>query len=340
MIERISYTADGFIDMRALLKRERSPFIFITGARGAGKTWGAIDWAVRCEKQPFILMRRTQVQADFAGAIETSPLAANLKEDEYLEQVKTGVKNIYRIDVKKMTDGDPETVQTCYIVALSTVSSMRGIKLDQCRLLVFDEFIKEPHERPIREEFGAFKNAYETINRNRELTGEPPLRVLALSNALDLANPYYRGFGIVNEIYKLSGEVWRDPVQGVAIYRPESRSFTDKKLKTALYQIRGAAETLGNAWAEMDTSAVRSMSLKGAVPICAIDHVGFYKLHGSLYASMTVNASVPSYTMMDKIDVNAIHDKHQGLINKLFLRDVTFESVDVMLRCKELVERL
>ena len=339
----IRYTSSGYIDMRALIDHERSPFIFITGARGAGKTWGALDYMIRCQHDPFILMRRTQVQADFAGAIESTPLAANLRDGEYLEQVQTKIKNLARIDIKRaaQVEGEePETVAVCYVLALSTIASMRGISLRECRYIVFDEFIKEPHERPLKEEYEAFKHAYETLNRNREMDGEPPMKVIALSNALDLANPYYRGLGIVNEIYKIRGEVWRDPEQGVAVYRPTSERFLEKKRQTVLYRLRGSEDTLGNRWKEMDLSQVRSMSMAAAIPLCGIEKVGFYKIHDKLYASATLPKARPCYTLDNPVDRYLAHERAQGVINALFDKRVIFESVDVMLRCSEMVKDL
>lgn len=340
MKKTIEYTREGYINMAALLDQERLPFVFITGVRGGGKTWGALNYAIRFQQHPFILMRRTQVQADFAGSIETSPLMSCLLPDEYLKEERTGVKNLSRIDVWRIQESDPIRIATCYILALSTVASMRGIDLSGCNYLIFDEFIKEPHERPIKEEFSAFLNAYETLNRNRELQGRKPMRVIALSNALDLANPYYRGFGLVNEVYQMPGEVWRDRDQGVAIYRPRSTRFMEQKAKTAAYQNAQAAKTMGNAWADMDLSKVKSQSLKTATPICSIDGVGFYKLNGEAYASATVPSGVPAYKLDDKIDQAILHRKHQGIVNAIFDRRVTFESVDTMLRCGEIAARL
>lgn len=339
-MKKIKYTRRGYIDMAALLDEERCPFVFITGARGAGKTYGAIDYAIRHQDKPFILMRRTQVQADFAGSVSTTPLAANLRQGEYLQQVKTGVKNMYQIDVMQKSEQDDILIRSCIIIALSTVSSMRGIDLSRCGMLIFDEFIKEPHEKPIRSEYLAFINAIETINRNREKNGEPPLRVVALSNALDLANPYYRGFDVVNEVYRMTGEIWRDPQQGLAIYRPESREFLDEKRTSALYQLKGADAALGNEWSAIDLSRVRSLSLKRAAPLCSINGVGLYKINHVLFASMTQPGDKPAYNLEDRVDRAAVHRKYQGVINLIFARKIVFESVDVMLRVAEFITDL
>ena len=46
-------------------------------------------------------------------------------------------------------------------MALSTVSNLRGFDMSDCTLLIYDEFIPEPHERPLKNEAAALFNAYE-----------------------------------------------------------------------------------------------------------------------------------------------------------------------------------
>lgn len=340
-MERIKYEPEGWIDMRALIDNERLPFIFISSMRGPGKTYGAIDYALRCQNKPFILMRRTQVQADFAASPVTTPLVPNLEPDEYIEPVPTGVKNLACLRIMRRTEQDPEMVGECYVVGMSTVASMRGIDMTRCEILIYDEFQKEDHQTWLKGEYKAFRNAYETLNRNRELQGRPPLKCIALSNCLDIANPYYRGYGLVNSIYDMKGEVLRDYRQKVAIYRPFCEEFEKKKKQTALYQSDGSAETMGGEWARINREHVKSLSLRGAVPICSINGVGFYKIQpGRAYASSTAPAAVPAYNLEDKIDLAAVHKRNQGIITALFNRKVTFESVDILLRCQELVNKL
>ena len=90
-----------------------------------------------------------------------------------------------------------------YTAALSTISNMRGFDASDVEMLIYDEFIPEKHERTLKHEATAFLNAYETINRNREMQGKKPLQVLALANAMDLANPIFLELGIVNNIERM-----------------------------------------------------------------------------------------------------------------------------------------
>lgn len=332
----ITYTREGYINMGALLKRESLPFIWITGARGAGKTYGAIETYLHRDKKPFILMRRTKVQAAFAGSIEATPIKKNLRAGQELRESQTKVKDLYRLDLM-----EGETLKNwVYCLALSGVASMRGIDLSECDTIVFDEFIKEPHERPITREFDAFLNAIETIGRNREVEGLPPLKVVALSNALDLDNPYYRGLGIVDKVYKMDCDNWRDPSRGIAVYRPKSLRFISAKKKTSLYQFGDANRTLGNAWTKIDEKDIRSRSLKGATPICSIDGIGFYRISGGLYASPTLPSGVPSYDLNLTVDRAEVHRRYQGMIDAIFYRKITFESIAMMYRVREMIESL
>lgn len=321
--------------MEALLNKERFSYIFITGARGCGKTYGAIDWLLHVKREPFLLMKRTQVQADFAGTPLTTPISVNLREGQEIVERNTKVKNLSLLEI--LQDGEP--YGKVYVTALSSVASMRGINLSEVSTVLFDEFIKEPHERPIRHEFEAFQNAMETIGRNRELYGKPPLKVIALSNAIDLANPYYRGYGCVNQVYAMKGDRWEDPGQGIAIYRPRSEAFIKRKQKTALYQSGNKTRVLGNSWENVDQSDIRSLNLKYCTPICAIDDVGFYKVQGEIYASSSKNPAVPSFDLSQSVDRALAHRKFQSVFDALFLKKLTFESVDIKLRCMEIAER-
>ena len=67
-------------------------------------------------------------------------------------------------------------------MALSTFGNLRGVDFSDVDMIFFDEFVPQKNARPIKAEAEAFFNLYETVNRNRELDGRPPVRVLMLSN--------------------------------------------------------------------------------------------------------------------------------------------------------------
>ena len=66
------YEENGFLNFAEIVKI-KTPFIFIVGARGIGKTYGGIKYAVTNDIK-FMLSRRTQKQADIISQPELSPL--------------------------------------------------------------------------------------------------------------------------------------------------------------------------------------------------------------------------------------------------------------------------
>ena len=160
---------------------------FITigiGARGIGKTYGCLK-SLYERGEKFLYVRRTQTQLDETCIQSLNPynrIAADCGYTiccERLGKHSVGFYNAERGDGDILKAiGEPFAVG----VALSTFATIRGMSLDVTTLL-FDEVIPERHERPIKEEELAFANALESLNRNRELLGRPPLKVILLSNS-------------------------------------------------------------------------------------------------------------------------------------------------------------
>ena len=165
------YLDNGYLDIEKILNY-KVPFNFIVGGRGTGKTYGALKTAYLNEIR-FILMRRTQAQCDLINKPEFNPyktICADLSLD-------ISVKPISKYNAKIYENIGEDAEKTLgYTCALSTISSLRGFDASDCILLVYDEFIPEKHERALKHEGAAFLNAYETINRNRELQGRDPCR--------------------------------------------------------------------------------------------------------------------------------------------------------------------
>lgn len=171
------YQDNGYLDFTAIRKLGL-PFNFITGGRATGKTYNGLDDLTReCSQQPdsrFLLMRRTQTQLDLISKPEYSPfkiLNRNNGTDYRIDGITKYNGGIYFGEEKNLVG---------YTAALSTIANVRGFDGSDIDYLLYDEFIPEPHARPIKDEAGAFLNAYETINRNRELEGRKPLQVFAL----------------------------------------------------------------------------------------------------------------------------------------------------------------
>lgn len=283
------YTESGYLDIDKLLQKDDSTFIFIVGARGIGKTFGILKYMLDNHIK-FIYMRRTQTQIEMVRSDELNPFKALQTElgDDYCFAVKSVNKNIsgvYRTEADET--GIRHAVGDClgYMLALSTVSNIRGFDASDCDFLVYDEFIPEKHEKTIQSEGTAFLNAYETCNRNRELKGHKAMRVICMSNSTNLANPIFTELRIITTAEKMlqKGQDFRKlPERSLSIYMPKDSPISKKKAETSLYRLTGedsdfAQMSLMNEFNKEYFGQVKSRSLKEYRPLVEVGEICIYK---------------------------------------------------------------
>lgn len=241
------YLPSGYIDMEKILDLPYT-FIFIVHGRGTGKTFGACKYALDYNEatgNKFIYLRRIQVEADLVGNTAFSPFApvtAYYGLDPLVSGPIPNVKNVKGIWKTEKNDKGELVAAGApigYTMALATVSSIRGFSGRDVKLCIYDEFIPEKTARPIRAEGEAILQFYETINRNRELEGEKPLKMVFLSNANRLASPIFEAFGITNYIDKMvrtqQEECYLND-RGIAILKLNDSPISKLKTRTALYK--------------------------------------------------------------------------------------------------------
>lgn len=268
------YENSGYLNIRNILNCGVN-FIFIVGGRATGKTYGSLKTVLE-DNITFMLMRRTQSQADLINKPEFSPfkpVCADLG-------IEIETKTISKYNACYIKD-DNIIGYTC---ALSTISNMRGFDASDVKLLIYDEFIPERHERPLKNEGGAFLNAYETMNRNREFDGEKPLQVLCLANAFDIANPIFLELGLVGIAQKMKErgqEIYIDRSRSVALIMPTSEQIRNKKSRTALYNLTKGSTfnrmALKNDFIYNPTDNIKPMSLKEFNPVATVGEITIYK---------------------------------------------------------------
>lgn len=291
------YLKTGYVDINKILSY-KMPFNFVVGGRGTGKTYGALQH-VYDHKIRFMLMRRTQAQCDLINKPEFNPFKA-LCEDRDLN---IAVKSISKYN-SMMVEEDEESFSILgYTCALSTISNMRGFDASDVKLMIYDEFIPERHERQLKNEGSAFLNAYETINRNRELKGRDPLQVLCLANAFNIANALFLELGLVCICEKMklkNQEFYINKDRGILICLLNDSVISQKKKDTALYRVSSgsyADMALSNDFVYNDASDVRSLPLKEYRLICSVGEIHIYK-HKSrsmYYISEHKTGEAPSY---------------------------------------------
>ena len=267
------YTKDGYIDVDKTLQKDDSTFIFMVGARGIGKTFGFLKYVIDHEMK-FIYMRRTQTQIDMIKSAELNPFKSLRSElgDAYsfiMKSVNKNITGVYRVATDENGIEKPYGPPIGYMLALSTVSNIRGFDASDVDILLYDEFISERHEKPIQSEGTAFLNAIETIGRNRELKGKKPLRVICLSNSSNLANPIFTELKIITAAEKMlqkKQDMKKIPERDLSLYILHDSPISKKKSKTSLYKLAGddsdfSQMSLKNDFNKEFFGQVKSMSL-------------------------------------------------------------------------------
>lgn len=291
------YTADGWINWDYIIG-ETKAFCMVVGARGIGKTYGLFK-NLLSRKEKFLYVRRLKTQLDECGKIDGNPFRRINSDEGYNIQPYRNGSGI-RFCESEEQDGKffPSAEPIALGVALSTFATVRGADYSDINYIVFDESIAMLGERPIKDEFSAFLNFYETVNRNRELEGKQAVKCFLLGNANKLGNPYFSGWHFMRTALKMiAGKqmMYRSPDGNRIMILLMDSPISARKAETALYQNAGSdfmSMALDNAF-RTDATNIRSLKLKELTHIVSIGEVGVYrhKSNRQLYVSKTVQQS-------------------------------------------------
>lgn len=323
------YLPNGYLDIEKILSY-KMPFSWVIGGRAVGKTYGALKYAYETHTR-FILMRRTQAQTDLINKPEFNPYKAinqDLGTDIQVKSISKYNSKIY----EPAEDGEQLLGYTC---ALSTISNMRGFDASDCKLLIYDEFIPERHERPIKAEGSCFLNAYESINRNRELKGEDPLQVLGLANAFNIANPVFLELGLVGRCEKMKNsdqELFIDKERGILLVLLQHSRISKAKADTALYRLSSgsyADMALSNDFIYNNADNIKAQALKEYKLLCTVGEISIYrhKSKREYYVSEHRTGTAPLYKS-DEVGLMRYRRKHGLILAPAYVNNrVQFENM-------------
>lgn len=268
------YTQEGWINWPYIID-QGCAFNMIVGARGTGKTYGLMLELIKRD-EPFIYLRRLKTQIDSCGKVSGNPFKRI--------NIDTG-KNILPFSVGgniEFREEDKAGKLIAVGVALSTVATVRGIDFSDFKYIVFDEAIAMIGEKPIRNEFEAFLNFYETANRNREILGENPVQVFLLGNANKLSNPYFTGWHFMKTALKmLRGKqmVFRTPDKTRLMIMLQDSPISRMKAETAVYKNASdgfLAMAIENEF-RTDETNVHPEPLKEYNHLVSVGEIGIYR---------------------------------------------------------------
>lgn len=329
------YTSEGWVNWDYILS-QKSSFISVVGARGVGKTYGVMRKLIESGEK-FIYLRRLKSQLDQCGKAEGNPFKKlNTDMDRNILPFPTGGMITFRENDKA---GDVAAAG----VALSVVANVRGIDFSDYNYIVFDEFIASAGERPIKNEFAAFLNFYETVNRNRELEGRDPVKCIMLGNANTLVNPYFSSWHFMKTaIRMITGNqmVWRSSDGSRMVILLLNSPISEKKKETALYQNADSdfiQMALDNSF-RTDETNIKSEPLREYVHIVSVGEIGIYKHKSERKYYVSSTQSVPYYDSFG-IGLKMFQQDYYMLrVHYMVSKNVWFESFELEIIFRELFD--
>lgn len=320
---------------------------FFVGGRGGGKTYGALkgayEDALKGYGHGFILLRRTDKERKVNEAV--NPFLKFNRRSGYTavtEPITKDLSGIYRGVPGDDGELKGEGAPLGYMMALSTLASMRSVGLDDEAVdkLIYDEFIPEKHVRLLKCEGEAFLNAFETFNRNREIElGLPPLTCYLMANANDIDNPIFKVLGlipVVEKMYRKGETDHYDNKRGYAIHLLQNKDFEEEKKKTSIARLTEGSDyyemAYENKFAYNDMTCIRRLDAAGFTPCFAVGdwHVWQRKGCTEFYASYKDGSFAYRYTPGNQADGMLARQRHGILFRKAYAAGrITFESYEI-----------
>lgn len=297
------FLPSGYINMTGIIDMGY-PFTFVTGARRTGKTFGTIKYMID-NNNSYIYMRRSGTELEACALPEFSPYT------DINKQLGTNIIGKKRgknaLSFYQCSD-DGEQLHAPGL-ALSTLHNLRGISGDAYDYIVYDEFIPEKTARPIKAEFDAWTNSYETLNSNRELDGRKAIQYIMLANANQAANPLYMGLGLVRQLEKMKRNniiFWADDSRGLLLCNVEGSPISERKKQTALGRLTAGTDfykmAYDNEFAFDDFSNIESRSLREYRPVVQVGEICIYKhkSRNEYYVSEHTSGGPETYGISDR----------------------------------------
>lgn len=339
-------------------KDPKYPLQFFVGGRGDGKTYGALDGArlnYEATGARFMFSRLTikeQKQITSRSSNTKGNPFKKINKNEGCNIVILGsgdelVSIITDFEISEKGKLIPTGKIYGYSCSLVDLCDVRGQDFDDVEDWLIDEFIPEKHKRLPSGLGDALLNGIETINREREDEGRPPLNVFCMANANDIYNPIFKDLGLVSVCEKMQRCGQRDkylPERGIAIHLLEDSSeLQEARSKRMITRIakgtKFADMAYNNEFAYNDFSCVAYRKITGYVPIINIDNMTVYSKKGSseIYISYTP-AKCASLDINKENELLLFKRKYSQRIYNSFVNGrITFESFEIKARILEII---
>lgn len=346
------YDQNGYVTFDELLPyavKNGISFIIIIGGRGTGKTFGILKTLYE-NKLKFLYLRRKQTQIDMQVNPEFNPFIPINKMYGYkvtVEKLNKLMGAFYNGEYNDENELKPSGPPIGLLGALSTFSSSRGIDGSDIKCIFFDEFLREPHEKAMKNEGDIFSNVYETINRNRELMGEKPLLAILASNENYSESDIMNNFHVYEYMDRMKEkEIYIDKQKGIIFIYQKTSKISQQKAFTALYKAGASKRIYEMAIANISEDLThRVINLKpSGIAWCEIEGIGTIyrmKLNGDtiLYVTNIVGACHDKYGNNNAERARLLREKASILFYES-IDKIYYQSIHVKMNLKEIIQGL
>lgn len=266
----------------------------IIGGRGIGKTYSTLRKMMN-EDIKFILMRYTTKEVRMCASSKGNPfktLNRDLSMNYACSVSEDGVGVIQSEDEIKG-----------YVISLQTAADVKSIDYSDVHYIIFDEMIRGKTSRKLIKNPGiALLDFVETVARNRELTGQEPIKIVMLSNATDYESDILMELGLTREfeIMLSKGQRARTIKERDLFIQMPLSNVSEQKKDTSLYKFaRGTAYSdmaLENTFAYDSSYNVREMPIIEFTPMVSYLSMTIYRhKYDNIYYCRIATESCPHF---------------------------------------------
>lgn len=268
------YQENGYLDMAKIINYKYRN-IFVYGGRGPGKTFNSLAYVLQ-EKIPFLYLRRTQSQIETLCLEQFNPFKEINRIYGYDARLERLGK--YAAVVKV---GEDEVVG--YGASLSTFANIRSFSAEEIQIIIYDEFVPEKHQKRIPHEYEALMNLYESINRNRELTGAPAVKLIGLTNSNDITSPILLGMQLISTVERMKQkglETCPSPDGETLLVDTMYSPILGAKAETGFYKTKHdsfSRMAISGDFERLSNSAIKSQPIAEYTPLVTVGEVTIYR---------------------------------------------------------------
>lgn len=250
------FDASGYINYD-WVKSVSSDFTHIITGRGTGKTY--MIKRMVADYGRLLFVRRTATQMEAACDMALTPFFEIFGESIFIKKYK----NFGGVWESK-EDFESGAKPFITIVAMSTFQNMAGVDLREIRCVVFDEYIPQKGERPMKHEFQAYKNIMEIVYRNNF---SKKVNTFFFGNSNAISSNILIGCRLITPLYQLvmsNKSYVKIPDKNTTLIYLRKTPISEKKSRNAFYSSIGADRAgmeLAADFADLDLSNIKHCNL-------------------------------------------------------------------------------